>query len=70
MFGNGFSKGLEIERNLMKETVNGVIILLHRPLTPGFPMRIIIKSDTEIIFRGIMKAISEEEFVGIPTELI
>ena len=33
-------------------------------------MRIIIKSDTEIIFKGIMKAISEGKFVGIPTELI
>ena len=70
MFGNGFLKGLEIERNLAKETVNGVIISLHRPLTPGFPLRIIIKSDTEIIFKGIMKAISEEEFVSIPIELI
>ena len=70
MFGNGFSKGLEIERNLKKETVNGIIISLHRPLTPGFPLRIIIKSDTEIIFKGIMKAISEEEFVSIPIELI
>ena len=70
MFGNGFLNGLEIERNLAKETVNGVIISLHRPLTPGFPLRIIIKSDTEIIFRGIMKAISEEKIVGIPTEVI
>lgn len=70
MFGNSFLKRLEIETNFGKETVNGIIISLHRPLTPGFPMRIKIKSDTKIIFSGIMKAISEKEFVGIPIELI
>ncbi|BBM48401.1 hypothetical protein JMUB3933_1917 [Leptotrichia wadei] len=70
MFEQGFLKEIEIEKNFVKEIVNGIMISLHRPLTPGFPMRIIIKSDTEIIFKGIMKAISEGKFVGIPTELI
>jgi hypothetical protein len=51
-------------------THNGYKVGLTRGISPGFPVRLELISDNPIDFHGILRAVSEDEYKGIPVEKI
>lgn len=49
---------------------NGYSVGLTRGISPGFPIRLELTSDYPIDFHGILRAVSEQEYKGIPVEQI
>lgn len=63
MFMNGFSENITLNNG---EIHNAISVSTNRATSPGFPFKIEVKCNNEIKIFGLMHAISEQEYRGIP----
>lgn len=64
-FGSGFNNDLKLEDGT---TVNGIVLSRMTATSPGFPFiaKLTPKENTEIKFKGLMRAVSRTQFSSIP----
>lgn len=63
MFMNGFTTDLTLNNGIK---YNAISVSTTRATSPGFPFTIIISSKNDLKIKGLMRAISENEYRGIP----
>ncbi len=63
MYSSGFTPHITLSTGL---TCNAIGVTINRPTSPGFPVTLKLSSKSPIIFKGVMRAISEDEFKVIP----
>lgn len=66
----GYHKDVKVNTIFGEETVNALAVTVQRPTTPGFPVKIKVQSKTKIDFKGIMRAKSDEMYVGVPYNFV
>lgn len=67
MILNGFNTGIVLNNGVH---CNAIAITVNRPTSPGFPVRVKVTSETEIDFKGLMRAKTDEKYIGIPCVLM
>lgn len=63
MFMNGFTTDLTLNNGIK---YNAISVSTTRATSPGFPFTIKISSKNDLKIKGLMRAISENEYRGIP----
>lgn len=63
MFMNGFITDLTLNNGIK---YNAISVSTNRATSPGFPFTIKISSKNDLKIKGLMRAISEDEYRGIP----
>ena len=61
---SGFNENAIVLRD--GTTCNVIAMTVNRPTSPGFPVKVTVTSKTGIEFIGLMKAINEQDYSGIP----
>lgn len=67
MFNNGFNTGVTLNNG---RTCNAISLVLNRATVPGFPAKFKITGKKKIQILGLMRAVSDNSFEVIPTEII
>lgn len=64
MIQSGFHKDIRLDNG---DITNAIYIGVNRSLTPSFPIEIILKSNNALIgFNGVLRQVSQEEWVSFP----
>lgn len=63
MFMNGFNSGIVLNNGI---SCNAVAITVNRATSPGFPVKVVLESKTELQFLGLMRAENAEKYRVIP----
>lgn len=68
MFNSGFKEGLQLDNG---SAVNAFSVSVGRATSPGFPfvIRLIPKDGKEIKFKGLMRAVSHNQYKSVPCAL-